>query len=560
MTVDTSARNHSSALAPSISILVPTLNEETNLAATVARILDALSVTVEDYEIIIVNDGSTDGTGAKADEIAGRFPGIRVLHHQKNKGLGYCYAAGYRAATKNFFVYIPGDNTWPTRSFVELFGNLGRADVITSYASNPEVREIARRFVSRTYTIMLNILFGRRMHYYNGLTIYPVDFLRQDPVTTFGFGFQAEALLKALAQGLSYIEIPLPIDRRTAGRSKAVTLANIASVATTVTRLLVDLRLRMAWRRRPEQSHVTLRAPADFPASQVVVIAGASAGIGQALACALAGAGHRVIGCSRNLESLRAALQDAPGATYFACDVTSEAAVAQFAKGVAEAHGHVDVLINCAGGFGAIGPIDQTDSTEWFDTIRANLFAPFLTIKQFLPLLERSRVPHVINFSGGGAFSPFANYSAYAVSKTALVRLTETLAVELAGRGIAVNAVAPGFVPTRTHQATIHAGAEKAGLLQYRRAQALYGNRSAALTQDRLDTVVRCIEALISPEYRGLTGKTISANFDPWSSAKFREHIQHINKSELYTMRRINVVNLSEGLLRSELMNAGSQD
>jgi dolichol-phosphate mannosyltransferase len=553
-------RDHSSASAPSISILVPAMDEEKNLATTVERIVDALSITVEDYEIIIVNDGSTDGTGVKAGEIATHYPGIRVLHNQKNMGLGYCYAAGYRAATKNFFVYIPGDNTWPMRSFVELFGNLGRADVITSYASNPEVREPVRRFVSRAYTVILNLLFGHRMHYYNGLTIYPVDFLRREPATTFGFGFQAEVLLKALAQGLSYIEIPLPIDRRTAGRSKAVSLRNIASVAMTVVRLLIDLRLRAGRRRRPERPKAAPLSPADFPASQVIVIAGASAGIGQALACALAGAGHRVIGCSRDLEALRAALQDAPGATAFACDVTSESAVAQFARDVAAMHAHVDVLINCAGGFGAIGPIDQTDSAEWLDTIRANLFGPFLTVKQFLPLLERSRVPHVINFSGGGAFSPFANYSAYAASKTALVRLTETLAVELAGRGIAVNAVAPGFVPTRTHQATIHAGPEKAGLLQYRRAQALYGNRSAALTRDRLDTVIRCIEALISPDYRGLTGKTISANFDPWSSTKFREHIQHINKSELYTMRRINVVNLSEGLLRSELMNAGNQD
>lgn len=553
-------RDRSSASVPSISILVPAMNEEKNLATTVERIVDALSITVEDYEIIIVNDGSTDGTGVKADEIATHYPGIRVLHNRRNMGLGYCYAAGYRAATKNFFVYIPGDNTWPTRSFVELFGNLGRADVITSYASNPEVREPVRRLLSRAYTVMLNLLFGRRMHYYNGLTIYPVDFLRRDPVTTFGFGFQAEVLLKALAQGLSYVEIPLPIDRRTAGRSKAVSLRNIASVAMTVVRLLVDLRLRAGWRRRPERPKTAPLSPADFPASQVIVIAGASAGIGHALACALAGAGHRVIGCSRDLEALRAALQDVPGATSFACDVTSESAVTQFVRDVAAMHTHVDVLINCAGGFGAIGPIDQTDSTEWFDTIRANLFGPFLTVKQFLPLLERSRVPHVINFSGGGAFSPFANYSAYAASKTALVRLTETLAVELAGRGIAVNAVAPGFVPTRTHQATIHAGAEKAGLLQYRRAQALYNNRSTALTRDRLDTVVRCVEALISPDYRGLTGKTISANFDPWSSVKFREHIQHINKSELYTMRRINVVNLSEGLLRSALMNAGNQD
>jgi hypothetical protein len=108
-------------------------------------------------------------------------------------GLGYCFVQAYREAHKNFFVYIPGDNTWPSRSFVELLGNLGRADVVTSYASNPYVRPFGRRLVSCLYTEVLNLLFGRRLQYFNGLTIYPVEFLRRDPVTTFGFGFQAEA-------------------------------------------------------------------------------------------------------------------------------------------------------------------------------------------------------------------------------------------------------------------------------------------------------------------------------------------------------------------------------
>ena len=545
----------------SLSILVPAFNEESNLAPTLARILDALSMTVEDYEIIIVNDGSTDATGTRAEELAAGHPGVRVLHNKRNMGLGYCYAAGFRVATRSHFVYIPGDNTWPARSLVELFGNVGRADVITCYPSNPQVRTLARRWMSRAYTGLLNLLFGRSLHYYNGLTIYPASFLRGDPVTTFGFGFQAEVLLKALAAGLSYVELPLPIDRRMAGRSKALSLRNIVSVGATVARLMVDLRWRPGGPRKPglwRPAHPGV--PADLPTSQVIVITGASAGIGQALALELAREGHQVIGCSRDRDALTAALAGAPGTTCLACDVTSDMQAAAFVQAVADRFERVDVLINCAGEFGAIGPIDQVDSTEWRETIVSNLFGPFLMIKLFLPLLSRSRTPHVINFSGGGAFSPFANYSAYAAAKAALVRLTETLAVELAGRGIAVNAVAPGFIPTRAHEATLNAGAEKAGMLQFRRAENHYRNRSAALTQDRLANVVRCVRALISPDYRGLTGKTISANFDPWSSAKFRKHIHHINASELYTMRRINVVNLSDGLLRGEMLKAGNPE
>ncbi len=70
----------------------------------------------------------------------------------------------------------------------------------------------------------------------------------------------------------------------------------------------------------------------------------------------------------------------------------------------------------------------------------------------------------------------------------------------------------------------------------------------------RLESVNNCVKALISPEYFGLTGKTISANFDPWSSESFRQYIVEITRSELYTMRRTNLANLPEGMLRSSLM------
>jgi glycosyltransferase involved in cell wall biosynthesis len=243
----------------SISVFIPALNEEKNLEPTVARLIEALTVTVDDYEIIIVDDGSSDGTRAIADALAAENSAIRALHNSRNRGLGYCFAQGYREARKNFFVYIPGDNTWPYRSFVELFGNLGRADVITSYAINPDVRPFGRRIISRVYTEVLDVLFSQHLQYFNGLSIYPVEFLRRDPVTTFGFGFQAEVLLKALNFGLSYIEVGLPIDARTAGGSKAVTLANILSVLSTLVRLFFELRVMRRW--QPANRSPNVAAP-----------------------------------------------------------------------------------------------------------------------------------------------------------------------------------------------------------------------------------------------------------------------------------------------------------
>jgi NAD(P)-dependent dehydrogenase (short-subunit alcohol dehydrogenase family) len=254
------------------------------------------------------------------------------------------------------------------------------------------------------------------------------------------------------------------------------------------------------------------------------------------------------------LDRLKEAFAAHPQIQFTACDVADESAVISFVEFVRSRSPKVDVLINCAGGFGAIGAIDQIDSQTWMRTFHDNLFGTFLTIKNFLPLLALGDAPQVLNFSGGGAFNPFPNFSAYACSKAAIVRLTETLAIELAPRGITVNAIAPGIVTTKVHESTLEAGAERAGLLQYRRTQDLMRDRTSEQNQARMVTVQDCVKALISNRYFGLTGKTISANFDPWSSDTFQRHIVEITRSELYTMRRTNLSNLPDGMLRSNLM------
>src|SRR3974390_1775396 len=255
-------------LQRSMTVLVPAFNEAPNLTPTIERLIDALTITIEDFEIIIVNDGSTHNTPEVAEQLAKQHSMVRVIHNKQNMGLGYSYKRGYQEANKEFFVYIPGDNTWPYRSFVELFGNLGRAEIITSYSVNPEVRPPSRRIVSRLYPHVMNFLFSQHMQYFNGLTIYPVSFLRLDPASTFGFGFQAEVLIKALYAGLSYIEAGLPIDERSAGASKAVTPRNIVSVIETVLKLFYTLRIRKQWRSieadpKPKAQTLVRDAPLD---------------------------------------------------------------------------------------------------------------------------------------------------------------------------------------------------------------------------------------------------------------------------------------------------------
>ena len=567
-----------STLRRSITVLVPALDEEKSLAPTVKRLIDALTITIEEFEIVIIDDGSSDKTRVVAEQLAADYPFVRVIANPRTMGLGFSYTRGYQEAKKEFFVYIPADNTWPYRSFVELFGQLGRADIITSYALNPEVRPFGRRVISRFYTLVLNALFARQLRYFNGLTIYPVSFLRRGPLTTFGFGFQAEVLLKALYSGLSYIEVGLPIDERSAGGSKAVNPRNIISVIVTIVRLFWTLRVDRQWRppgaRREYTEPLLSRSAsisvdelgfdpdietAEMPVgvrgpSRVIVMTGASTGIGAALAGDLAEHGHRLFVCSRSLEDLASTFRDIPQVEYAACDASNEPDVLRFVDWIADKVDHIDVLINCAGGFGAIGAIEKVDSGAWIQTIVENLFGTFLPSKYFLPLLQKSESPQIINFSGGGAFGPFPNFSAYACAKAAIVRFTETAAIELSSYGISVNAIAPGLIPTKAHHVTLAAGPERAGTVQFSRTEQLMREGGDEASLGRMRQVKQCVRALISPAYHGLTGKTISANFDPWETDAFREHVPDIARSELYTLRRTNLVNLPDGLLRTRLM------
>ena len=563
----------------SLTVFVPAYNEVDNLVPTVETILRALSVSVEDYEVIIVDDGSTDGTSEVADALAAHYSEVRVIHNPRNMGLGYGWMRAIEAATKGSFIFVPGDNTWPYRSLLELFGNLGKADVVTSFTTNPGIRSPVRQILSSIYTTSLNALFGLNMQYYHGLTIYPSEFLRAHPITTYGFASMAEALLRAIHEGLSFIEVACVIEERAHGRSKALTPKNLASIGLTIGRLFVDLRLRsgrgpnsmLGLGVRPAGSRgrgtaaVTDRTARNGDAATRptpggagslqrplrVVVTGGSSGIGAEFVKALAADGHQVYTCARRRDRLDAVTQGDTIARSFVCDVGDEVQVEAFVAWVREQTDTIDVLVNCAGAFGAIGPVTLTNSDAWFGTIRTNLFGTYLVTRHLLPALASSPDPRIVNVSGGGAFSPFPNYSAYACSKAAIVRLTECLAAELAPQGIMVNALAPGFIPTEAHEKTLEAGAELAGSLHFRRTQAVLAEGGAPIA-----AVVECLKALISPRARGLTGKTISANFDPWRTDAFFERLADITRSDLWTMRRVNIVNLPEGSLRTSLGEA----
>jgi len=268
---------------------------------------------------------------------------------------------------------------------------------------------------------------------------------------------------------------------------------------------------------------------------RVALVTGGSRGIGRAIVQRLLEEGAKVAFCGRSAADLRAATDDFArhGEDLFPyrADVGDQTQVARLVGATLERFERIDVLVNNAGIYGPIGPTWENDPGQWWEALTVNLLGAFLVSRQVIPGMIRTGRGKIINMSGGGAASPFPRFTAYAVSKAALVRFTETLALELADHNIQVNAVAPGFVATALHQQTLEAG-ERAGteFLRKTREQLAQGGV-------RPEIPAALVAFLASDKADRITGRFISSVWDNW--ADFENHLDEIAKTDVYTLRRI---------------------
>ncbi|MEI9476371.1 MAG: SDR family oxidoreductase [Deltaproteobacteria bacterium] len=269
--------------------------------------------------------------------------------------------------------------------------------------------------------------------------------------------------------------------------------------------------------------------------NKVALITGAGRGIGRAIAEGFAGEGADVALVARTeaeLEQTAESIRTIGRRTLaIPTDVSDPSSVETLVKMVLAEFGHIDVLINNAGRQPPIGPLVKCDPQDWVQTILVNLVGPMLCCKAVLPDMMERRRGKIINLSGGGATAPRPNFSAYAASKAAIVRLTETLAEEVKPFNIQANAIAPGAINTRMLNEVLAAGkaAGEVALSQAKRQKESGG--------DSLEKVVALVVFLASDESGGLTGKLISAQHDPWREWFGKD--EQLNTSPLYTIRRL---------------------
>jgi NAD(P)-dependent dehydrogenase (short-subunit alcohol dehydrogenase family) len=236
------------------------------------------------------------------------------------------------------------------------------------------------------------------------------------------------------------------------------------------------------------------------------------------------------------LDQVVAELSPGPGASQrivgHAMDVSQPDQVAcVFDRAQAE-FGGLDVLVCNAGVYGPLGPTESVDWLDWARAIEINLYGVVLSCRAAVPLMRRAGGGKIIIVSGGGATKPLPRFSAYAASKAAVVRFAETLAVELTGSAIDVNAIAPGSLNTQLLDEVLEAGPERVGEDFYARSL-----RQKAEGGTALGTPAQLVSFLASSASDGITGRLIAAVWDDWRSLPSQR--ERLAGSDVYTLRRI---------------------
>ena len=271
--------------------------------------------------------------------------------------------------------------------------------------------------------------------------------------------------------------------------------------------------------------------------NKIAIITGAGGGIGSVIAKTFAKEGCNTVLVDRaesNLDNISNELKKYNCESLsLAADVCNKEDVENTISAVLAKFSKIDILVNAAGIQGPIGPFYGNDIDKWLLTINVNLNGTVFFIKSALPIMIKQDSGKIINFSGGGAFNPRPNFSAYSVSKAAVVRLTETLAEELKEYNIQINAISPGAVNTKMLEEVLGAGPMVSGTNYYEKArkQKAEGGDSPQLAAD-------LILFLCSEKSYNLSGKTISARWDNWREWN-KKNISDIMASDLYTLRRI---------------------
>ena len=226
---------------PSLSIIVPALNEEMNLKPTMSSLIDVLDKGKIDWEIILVNDGSSDSTAHIAEQLIKNNSRIRLINHEQPRGIGACFRDGIRTSTKEAVTWFPADGENNPDELIKYLSLIEKVDIVIPFVVNRDVRPWARRFVSRLYLMIVNLSFGTMFNYTTGNVIYRRKVFDVVKFKASGFIYQTECLVRSVRAGFTFAEVPVLLGQRSHGKSKILTFRSVMTQVFVFMKLFIDI-------------------------------------------------------------------------------------------------------------------------------------------------------------------------------------------------------------------------------------------------------------------------------------------------------------------------------
>ena len=226
------------AKTATITVIVPALDEELHIEAAAAEVTESF-----DWSTSNPIAGADIYLGPSMDQIAARDSHVRVVHNERSRNLGGVYKQGVQMARFEYVLMVPGDNENPATALHAPLAAVGLADIVLPFPEDNAVRSAFRNTLSGAYTKTVNLLFGLELPYYNGTVIHRTDLVRSVDIGTDSFAYQAEALVKLLSAGCSFVPVGITVVPRGGRKSKALRLNNLLGVAATFARVFLEVRV-----------------------------------------------------------------------------------------------------------------------------------------------------------------------------------------------------------------------------------------------------------------------------------------------------------------------------
>ena len=202
-----------------LSILIPAYNEEENIKRVIRQALEDAKRLTNDFEIVIVDDGSSDNTGKIADLIARKDKYVRIIHHKTNQGLGQALQTGVKECKNDFIIYIEGDGQSLLKDQGKLFEKINESEIVLGYRHSRKDYTLFRKILSYGYLLLLRILFNLTFRDVNWSAAFQRKIFDSIEVKSSTPFFLAETVIKSLRYGFRVCEAPTLYHPRIAGHT-----------------------------------------------------------------------------------------------------------------------------------------------------------------------------------------------------------------------------------------------------------------------------------------------------------------------------------------------------